>query len=67
MWLILSISFSTILISSPSKGLTSICRDSLDPNLLDLDFQRIKKETFKREEKSFIRGMKEYVHKEMIK
>ena len=27
----------------------------------------IKKETFKREEKSFIRGMKEYVHKEMIK
>ena len=29
------------------KGLTSICRDSLDPNLLDLDFQRIKKETFK--------------------
>ena len=29
------------------KGLTSICKDSLDSNLIDLDFQRIKKETFK--------------------
>ncbi len=29
------------------KGLTSICKDSLDLNLLDLDFQRIKKESFK--------------------
>ena len=29
------------------KGLTSICEDALDSNLLDLDFQRIKKETFK--------------------
>ena len=29
------------------KGLTSICSNSLDSNLLDLDFQRIKKETFK--------------------
>ena len=29
------------------KGLTSACQDSLDPSLLDLDFQRMKKETFK--------------------
>ena len=30
------------------KGLTSVCKDSLDSNLLDLDFQRIKKESFKK-------------------
>ena len=29
------------------KGLTSICKDSLDSSFLDLDFQRIKKESFK--------------------
>ena len=28
------------------KGLTSICKDSLDSNMVDLDFQRIKKESF---------------------
>jgi len=33
----------------------------------DRDGNIIKKETFKREEKSFIRGMKEYVHKEIVK
>ncbi len=41
---------SSTLIAEADKyciGLTSICKDSLDPNLLDLDFQRIKKETFK--------------------
>ena len=29
------------------KGLTSLCREALEANLLDLDFQRIKKEPFK--------------------
>ena len=29
------------------KGLTSLCKDALDGNLVDLDFQRIKKESFK--------------------
>ena len=41
---------SSTLINEADKyceGLTTICRDSLDPNLLDLDFQRIKRETFK--------------------
>ncbi len=29
------------------KGLTSLCKDALDANLVDLDFQRIKKDSFK--------------------
>ncbi len=29
------------------RGLTSLCREALEANLLDLDFQRIKKEPFK--------------------
>ena len=40
---------SSILIAEANKycqGLTSTCKDSLDSNLLDLDFQRIKKESF---------------------
>ena len=41
---------STLLVEADKHciGLTSVCRDSLDSNLLDLDFQRIKKESFKK-------------------
>ena len=41
---------SSTLIAEADKycnGLTSLCKDSLDSNLLDLDFQRLKKEPFK--------------------